>query len=345
MRFTVLTIVLLCSFNMLYSQKKEVLTTESVLNMLTIGLSDEIIVSKITASDCQFDTSIEMIQTLKKAGVSDKIIVAMINKQKEEDIDNKENTIVRTGIYFVNHKQELSKLYPSVFSGTRTSTLGSAFSYGIASSKIHSTLNGRFSKNIIYNRKPQFYFFFDVQNNNNLGVNWWFSVASSPNQFTLARLHPRKNTRELGSGKVNLYSGTNIGIDEDDIIDVLVTTNNDYEYVVTPKYPLESGEYCFFYQGVIPMGGANQAVFDFSIPSNVAAFDAKYNVDDIVWVRLKKGNVKQMVITKIIVDEKTDLIYYEGYEHSDTNEMYLKPIKINKVKWAEVDCSYEKFNN
>ncbi|MGH9748274.1 MAG: SH3 domain-containing protein [Candidatus Acidiferrales bacterium] len=54
------------------------LTNEDVLAMHRRHPGSELIVKKIRSSHCEFDTSLEAIQRLKAAGVSDKVILAMM---------------------------------------------------------------------------------------------------------------------------------------------------------------------------------------------------------------------------------------------------------------------------
>jgi hypothetical protein len=56
------------------------LTNTDVLEMLKAGLAPEIITAKIKASATQFDTSPDALQELKKAGVPDAVILAMVEK-------------------------------------------------------------------------------------------------------------------------------------------------------------------------------------------------------------------------------------------------------------------------
>jgi hypothetical protein len=60
-------------------QKAEApLTNNDVLELLMAGISTEIIVAKIKASKCNFDTSPETLQKLKIAGVPNEVMMAMI---------------------------------------------------------------------------------------------------------------------------------------------------------------------------------------------------------------------------------------------------------------------------
>lgn len=257
------------------AQEKK-MTNETVMNMLELGFSEDVIASKISASECEFDTSIETLQLMKEAGVSSGIIVAMLNKQKENREEEEANKEIVTGIFYEENNQ-LVRIYPTSFSGTKTSTLGSALTYGLADSKIRSTMVGASSRNVIKTTYPEFYFFFAKKEKENSSIDWWFSVAPSPHQFVLSKLKAKKNRRELGTGKVNLYSGSSIGVDENDIIGIKIQHVGGNAFKVTPEKVLEPGEYCFFYQGMIPMGGYNnQAVFDFSISPNADSSISKY---------------------------------------------------------------------
>ena len=57
-----------------------------------------------------------------------------------------------------------------------------------------------------------------------------------------------------------------MGVDPKKAIDFSIDDLGNGKYKVTLNKALKPGEYCFFYQGVIPMGGYNnQSIFDFSV--------------------------------------------------------------------------------
>ncbi len=104
-------------------------------------------------------------------------------------------------------------------------------------------------------------------------------------------------------GKVNLYAGNSVGVDEKNIVKFDIEVLNENVFKVTPVWLLEPGEYCFYYQGIVPVGGySNQAVFDFSIPYN-AKFELLANptIEDkkgkFVWV-YNNGKSKMYVIVE-----------------------------------------------
>jgi len=59
-------------------QSPEVLTNDKVISLAQASLGDSLIISKIKASGCNFDVSTAALLSLKKAGVSDPVIEAMI---------------------------------------------------------------------------------------------------------------------------------------------------------------------------------------------------------------------------------------------------------------------------
>lgn len=266
----ILHLLFLCFITLTLSAQTEKLTNQSIIDMKEMGFSDEIIVTKIKTSETNFDTSLRAMKQLKEKGIADSIIMEIMNSSNkvETATETANSTDFKTGIY-VNKDGEPTKILPTVFSGTKTNTLGAAFSYGIASAKIKSIMNNAQSTNIILEAQPAFWFYFAKQDNNSFNIgasNWWFASASSPNEFALVKLTVKKNKRELITGKMNAYSGSSLGVDDKYSIPFDIEIIDDYTYKVIPKEPLENGEYCFFYQGTIPQGGfTNQSVFDFSI--------------------------------------------------------------------------------
>jgi hypothetical protein len=75
-----------------------VLTNQDIMNMIKAKLTTEIIIAKIRASPCNFDTSPAELQRLKSEGVPDEIIVAMIGAAKVEKNPIAANDIKSTPI-------------------------------------------------------------------------------------------------------------------------------------------------------------------------------------------------------------------------------------------------------
>jgi len=68
------------------SQQQEILNNKSIVEMVNKELSEAIIITKIKSSKSSFDTSATALQSLKKAGVSDAVIMAMVQKASGMEI-------------------------------------------------------------------------------------------------------------------------------------------------------------------------------------------------------------------------------------------------------------------
>ena len=75
----VLAVVSLTLLNATALTAQEVLTNESVMAMKKAGLSDSLILAKIRTSPTKFDVSTKGLIALKGAGLSDQIIEAMVS--------------------------------------------------------------------------------------------------------------------------------------------------------------------------------------------------------------------------------------------------------------------------
>lgn len=78
MRKAFLTCLVLLLCPVLFAQ--ETLTNDSVIKLLKAGLSEELVLTTINSSPGNFDTSVNALIALKKAGAGDKVVSAMILK-------------------------------------------------------------------------------------------------------------------------------------------------------------------------------------------------------------------------------------------------------------------------
>jgi len=92
----------------------EQLTNASVINMIKIGLNEEIIITKIKSSVCDFDTSDKALLDLQSNGISMNIIKTMIEKSAAVPVAKPETGIpavlqMNQGEMFFMVKSELKK--------------------------------------------------------------------------------------------------------------------------------------------------------------------------------------------------------------------------------------------
>jgi hypothetical protein len=124
-------------------------------------------------------------------------------------------------------------------------------------------LAGPRSKRQINEAKPMFYFYFVQKTSQANAAQWWFSSASSPNEFALVKLTENEDNREMVVASSNRYEHST-GISDKQKVEFTYQQIAEGIYQVTPL-TLEAGEYCFVYTGAVPNIYSNNKVFDFGI--------------------------------------------------------------------------------
>jgi hypothetical protein len=92
LRVIILTLALSLPYTVFAQQPTKPLTNTDVIGMVKAGLASEVVVAKIKSSLCGFDTSPDVLEHLKKTGVPDAVILAMVEAPREtakpQDTDN-----------------------------------------------------------------------------------------------------------------------------------------------------------------------------------------------------------------------------------------------------------------
>lgn len=330
----ILSIALIFISTAIFAQT-ETLTNADIISLAEIGLSDEVIITKVKASNTAFDTSVEALKALKEKGISNDIIVEMINakeiKDKDTDVINK-----NIGIYY-KAGEKYSKLYPSAFRGTTSSTLGSTVTPYISNTKNKAVLDGEKSENIIITNIPEFIFYFNKNTNHeSKSLDWCFSVASSPKEFVLVKMIEKKDRRELIIGEINVYSEKFIGIESKEVVQCTIEAINETTFKIKPSTNMQPGEYCFFYQGSAPQTyQGNNPIFDFSISEN-CKIENKFNISQSVWV-VKNGEPKKVEVMQIVI--RNDGIYYSLRPRNSWNTLEYKENDCYPTKEAAINAA------
>jgi hypothetical protein len=243
----------------------EVLTNPSIIELQKIGFGENIVLDKIKTSKCDFDVSINGLKQLKEAKISDQVIQAMVaaaSAAKGGEVKpagkgdvNDPNAAHDLGIWLLqknNGQNKMTQLETTAFSHT---AMGSGWGAEFGASRaMRAVLNGSQAKLQLAERRPTFYFY--------LGDG--LSAATSPIEFTLARLEVKKaKNRLLLIGRQNRYGGSTTGVD------LKAVRAFDFEKVgagihrIVPREDLADGEYCFC-QGALA-AGAGGKVFEFGV--------------------------------------------------------------------------------
>jgi hypothetical protein len=264
---------------------KRKMTNQDVLDMVSLGLGDEVILEKIrSAPETGFTTDLESLKALKAGKVSDPVIRAMINPHpavvgstpsagpatptntNPDDPASPHDP----GIYMYAKAKDgvhLVILEPAVYSqGKSGGVFKSAMTYGIAKMKWKAVVRGAHANVRSSDDKMAFYFYFEESNAGLSHAS--FGGTTTPNEFTLLKFDEKKDSRETVVMQANAF-GASSGTDEKANTGFDFTKLRPGVYKVTPKAPLKPGEYCFLSSSGVGAYGAGSAgasrLFDFAV--------------------------------------------------------------------------------
>jgi hypothetical protein len=104
----------------LNAAKAPAMDNESVMKMVKAGLGDDLVIQTINTQPGQYVTDADSLVTLKTAGVSDRIITAMINKGRRQLTNAPEKPIELSdvneiGVYYKDHTGKWIAIEPEIF--------------------------------------------------------------------------------------------------------------------------------------------------------------------------------------------------------------------------------------
>lgn len=232
---------------------QEVLSNDSVIAMKKAGLSDAVILAKIRSSQAKFDTSTQALVALKQAGVPDAVIEAMVAHAGPARPGAAPSTAAVPRGSAAGPAQGREAIF-HVRSGQyveMTPAIASVeTNFQVFSSKSELVLKGRKASYRVEDRQPIFF------------------SAWAPNEAPLVRLKPgdKHDDRNLkfSSGAFMPYGGTQkTGVRSEDIIDVESEKDPAGLYRLKPREPLKAGEYGFIITS--GFGGGGGKIYDFGI--------------------------------------------------------------------------------
>jgi len=270
---------LLCiAVGAIYAQ--DILTNKSILEMVSAGLPDEIIIARIKSSRTGFDLSTPELAKLTQAKVSTAVIKAMIEPKPGDPgtvagaagvasaNPNDPDAPHEAGIYLFSDKgvRQMTPLEPTVYTQSKMGGVWkSAMTYGIAKAKFKAVVSGPHANVKTLDPQPVFYFYFEEKS---AGLSRAGAATTSPNEFTLLKFDTKGDVRETVVGEFNAW-GSTTGTDQK------ATTQFKYDklrpgvYRVTIVGNLPPGEYCFLSSAGIGAFGAGAAganrLWDFRI--------------------------------------------------------------------------------
>jgi hypothetical protein len=235
------------------SLAQEVLTNDSVIQMIKAGLPEAVVIAKIKSTATKFDLKTDSLVSLKKAGVSDKVLEAMVAAGSGSAPTTgampappapavAAGALKNTDVIY----QLVGGKYVEMFANSANLETNMAF----FQSKSEVVLEGRKAQYRTTEKQPVF-----------LST---YSSTDAP----LVRLKPGDdhNDRNLkiGSGAFMPFGGTQkMGVRNEDKIPVTIERDPRGFYKVTPSAALPPGEYGFIL--ATGFGAGSGKIYDFGV--------------------------------------------------------------------------------
>jgi len=258
---------------------KKRLTNKDVIEMVQMGLSEDVVIAKIrtaTATDTNsvsLDTSVDGLKALKEANVPDSVIKVMINPgpppasivagASPMSIDPNLPP-PEIGVYWKDGAK-FTLLQGQTLTNTKAGgKAGSFFTNGLRNQHWDATIEGPISKNNVKERRPTFYVY--------------VPDGADASDYVLIILNKKSDHREFQIGSFGGITGGKSGVKKDKELEFRAEHLGIRIYKITLASELKPGEYAFFMgtgQGNTMAGahGGNRSggsaagrVWDFSIP-------------------------------------------------------------------------------
>jgi hypothetical protein len=127
------------------------MTNDSVVRMAKAGLSDDLIVQTITSQPGQYTTDADALIALKQAGVSDRVIQAMVNKGRIQITGTPESQVTLSdvneiGVYYKDRSGKWQAIEPEIVHIKSGGFLKSTVTHNVIKEDKNGHVNGRESK-------------------------------------------------------------------------------------------------------------------------------------------------------------------------------------------------------
>jgi len=272
-RKNILAFVFLAICPLLIAQ--QALNNDSVIKLVKAGLSDDLIVTTINGSAGNYNTSADGIIALKSAGVSDKIIGAIVAKNvaptpsaaSAQSTSNPDDPtqVHSPGVYIliagpdqVMHLKKLDHVSPKA--AQTSGVWASAFTYGIRKAHMVAVVDGASAALQTTDTNPTFYLYIP-EDNTTFGGN-----TISVKDFSLVKFDVYDAQRHVNTVSMGIGS-TTVGTDAAALHGFSSEAVKPGIYKITLAKPLKIGEYAF-QQSIQAATTTNQnsgSYFDFGV--------------------------------------------------------------------------------
>jgi hypothetical protein len=208
-----------------------------IIEMTHKGLADDVIIARIKASATKFNLSDDDLAALKKAGVSDSVVAAMIQSTQ----------LTAPKVTIDGNPVEVRTIGEQKVGGR----LGHAVTMGIKSIKNKAYLQGQHAS-LIASQKPVI----DIE----------LPAKDNIDNYIIVLMDDKGDRREIEMGSIGGTVGEKVGIRADRIIRTSTTPTGGRRFRVTPVNELKKGEYILYSVGSadFPHGVYGQG-YDFTV--------------------------------------------------------------------------------
>jgi hypothetical protein len=224
----------------LTSTKAPAMDNGSVMKMAKAGLGDDLIIQTINTQPGQYTTDADSLVALKTAGVSDRVITAMINKSRRQLTNVQEKPIELSdvneiGVYYKDHTGKWIAIEPEIVHIKSGGWLKSTVTDGIIKQDHNGHLNGRESKLAL--QCP-------------IEILIYVPEGVSANEYDFIRFRINSDNREFRVLTGGVFHSTG-GADRDEVkFNPIKTAPHTYQFTVDQS--AGGGEY-----GILPPGTGN----------------------------------------------------------------------------------------
>ena len=236
---------------------QEVMTNETVIQMVKAGFSENVILAKMRSSQTKFDTRTEALIALKQAGTPEKVMQAIVSGGAPPASAAPAASAPAASAPAVAAPQG-GRRGPihHLSGGKQVELIGT--SGDVETSR--APFSGRKTELVLAGNKAKY------RTTDRQPV---FLTTADPADVVLVKLDPGKNDRNLrisGSSYVGPYAGSvsQRGIRSEDRVDVEAERDQRGFFRIRPRAPLAPGEFAFVFtrtSGTMPGG----ALYDFGV--------------------------------------------------------------------------------
>jgi len=259
MRKSIFLVVLLALCPVLFA---EALNNDAIVKLAKAGMSDDIIISTINASPGVYDTTADGLIALKTAGITDKVIAAIVTKgfvpaalaattAPASATSALPPGVDSIGIYYQAKDGSWQEVMTEVVTRKSGGALKSFASNGLVKGDLNGNLKGGSSKLKLY--LPAKFIIYVPE-------------GRSPSEYGLIRMHPHDNDREFRTQTGGfIHSSSGASKDAIDFDSKKIATR---VYAISLEQGLGKGEYGFLAPtdtGNMGNAAGNGKMYTFSI--------------------------------------------------------------------------------